>query len=419
MVIMEKYTDILIAIGLSLLIGLERGWHAKDENEGKRIAGIRTFAITGIFAALSVFLAREINQIFWLAAFICFSVIVAVVVYQSRCDEDRGITTEISLLTTFVVSSLAAYGYRYISSASAVLMVILLSLKPQLHSFIRKVEFEELIALIKFLVLIAIIYPVLPDGALGSWTSLGYKDIFKIVIVLSLISFAGYISIRLAGAKRGVFLSSLLGGMVSSTAVTVNLSKYYRENKGSVYLYIFGILTSWAVMFFRVVVLTGIFNKNILREVLFVMFAMVLVVLVNLYIMKRRIEDIPDVKIEIKNPIDIVSSIKFAILLSAIIFLAEKGKELFGKMGLIAIAIFSGLSDVDAITVYMSKLSIDRSYTTVAIVSIFVAVVVNTLVKCVITFFVGGRVLGLSILKLTCTIILIGSLAVFLIFRII
>ncbi len=419
MVVMEKYTDILLAIGLALLVGLERGWHLKDESEGKRIAGIRTFAITGIFSALSVFLAKEVNQFFLLAAFLCFSVIVAVVVYQSKCDEDRGITTEISLLATFVISALAAYGHRYISSASAVLMVILLSLKPQLHSFIKKVEFEELIALIKFLVLIAIVYPVLPDGPMGSWTSIGYRDILKIVIVLSFISFSGYIAIKLAGAKKGVFFASLLGGLVSSTAVTINLSKYYKENANSPYIYIYGILTSWSVMFFRVVVLAGIFNLGILREILIVMFTMVLGVLINLYIIRKRIEDTTDVKIDIKNPIDIISSVKFALLLSVIIFLAEKGKELFGKMGLVVIAIFSGLSDVDAITVYMSKLSIDPSYKTVAIFSIFVAVVINTLVKCGITFFAGGKVLGLNILKLTCIIILVGSIAVFFIFKII
>lgn len=419
MVSMERYTDILLAIGLALLIGLERGWHAKDEDDGRRIAGIRTFAITGIFAALSVFLAKEVDQLFLLAAFFCFSVIVAVVVYQSKCDEDCGITTEISLLATFVISTLAAYGYRYISSASAVLMIILLSLKPQLHSFIKKVEFEELIALIKFLVLIAIVYPVLPDGPMGSWTSIGYRDILKIVIVLSFISFSGYIAIKLAGAKKGVFFASLLGGLVSSTAVTINLSKYYKENANSPYIYIYGILTSWSVMFFRVVVLAGIFNLGILREILIVMFTMVLGVLINLYIIRKRIEDTTDVKIDIKNPIDIISSVKFALLLSVIIFLAEKGKELFGKMGLVVIAIFSGLSDVDAITVYMSKLSIDPSYKTVAIFSIFVAVVINTLVKCGITFFAGGKVLGLNILKLTCIIILVGSIAVFFIFKII
>jgi len=409
---MEKYTDIALAIALALLVGLERGWHLKDEDEGKRIAGIRTFTVVGIFASLSSFFSKEVAPNFILVAFGGLLIIVSILIFLSKNENDKGVTTEISLLVTFLISALAAFGYRYIASASAVLMVIILSLKPQIHSFVKKIAFDELIALLKFLVLISIIYPILPNSAIGSWTSITYTDIFKIVIVLSAISFSGYLAVKFAGPKKGVVISSLMGGLVSSTAVTINLSNYFRENNDSPNIYTFGILLSWAVMFFRVVILTGIFNRGLLIMIIPIILSMVLGVLVYLFIIKKDLDNTSEIKMEIKNPIDIASSIKFALLLSAIIFLAEKGKEQFGKVGVLVISIFSGLSDVDAITVYLSKLSTDTVFRITSVIGIFLAVTVNTLVKCCISMYVGGRTLGANLFKVTFIIVLFGIISI-------
>jgi len=414
MEIMEEYIDISLAIGLALLVGLERGWHLKDEDEGTRVAGIRTFAITGIFSALSVYLSKMINQYIFIVAFFTFAIIVAVVIYRINNQGDIGITTEVALITTFLISALAAYGFRYIATASGIILVGFLSLKPQIHSFVKRIAFDELIALVKFLVLIGIIYPILPDLPLGTWTSIRYTDIFKIVIILSFLSFAGYIAIKIVGTTKGVIFSSLLGGLVSSTAVTVNLSKYYNENGNLPEIYIFGILTSWCVMFFRVIVLVAIFNYHVVRDISIVMLSMVLIILINLYFLKKSISTSDGVKIDIKNPIDIISSIKFALFIAIVVFLAEKGKEIFGKASLIAIAAFSGLGDVDAITVYMSKLGVDETFRITAILSIFIAVVMNTLVKCGITFIIGGKQLGINILKVTFVAVLVGFLVLLL-----
>jgi uncharacterized membrane protein (DUF4010 family) len=409
---MENYIDIALAIALALLVGLERGWHLKDEDEGKRIAGIRTFTVVGIFASLSSFFSKEVAPYFIMVAFGGVSIVVSILIFRTRNEEDRGITTEISLLTTFIISTLAAYGYRYIASASAVLMVILLSLKPQIHSFVKRIAFDELIALLKFLVLISIIYPILPNTTIGGWTSITYTDIFKIVIILSAISFLGYVAVKIAGPKKGVILSSLMGGLVSSTAVTINLSNYFRQNNGSPNVYTFGILLSWVVMFFRVVILTWIFNWELLIMVIPIILSMVMGVLIYLYIIKKDLDNTSEIKMEIKNPIEILSSIKFALLLSAIIFLAEKGKEEFGKVGVLVISVFSGISDVDAITVYLSKLSIDNVFKITSVIGIFLAVIVNTLVKCCIATYVGSRALGSVLFKVTFMIVLFGIISI-------
>ncbi|MCX8083880.1 MAG: MgtC/SapB family protein [Calditerrivibrio sp.] len=407
---MENYIDLIIAMGLALLIGLERGWHYKDEDEGKRIAGIRTFAITGIYASISTYLALKINIYIFLVAFLSFAFIMAVIFSQGKREEDRGITTEISLLATFIISASAAFGYRYVSSASAVIMVLLLSLKPQIHSFLKRIDFAELLSLFKFLVLIAVIYPLLPDKPLGNWTAIKYTDIFKVVIVLSFISFAGYVMIKLAGSKKGVFLSSILGGLVSSTAVTINLSNFYRENENNPKLYIYGILSSWAVMFLRVIVLVTIFSDFITLKVGFIMISMVVSILISIMLMKKEVDRAEGAEIVLKNPMDLASSIKFALLLTFIIFLAEKSKELFGSYGLVMISIISGISDVDAITIYLSKLSQEQLFQRVAVLGIYLAVMVNTVVKTVIVFYIGGSKLGVGLVRLSLLTIIVGSL---------
>jgi len=132
------YTDILLGVLLAALIGLERGWETRGEDEGKRIAGIRTFTVIGMFASLSSLLAMKVGMLFIITAFIGFAAFVISVYRIPEENKDIGITTEVSMLTVFVISSLAVYGYRYVASASAVILMGILSFKPQIHAFIKK-----------------------------------------------------------------------------------------------------------------------------------------------------------------------------------------------------------------------------------------------------------------------------------------
>ncbi|MCA1927093.1 MAG: MgtC/SapB family protein [Calditerrivibrio sp.] len=396
---MNKYTDLLLAVLLSSLIGLERGWQNRTDDDGKRIAGLRTFTIIGIFAALSSFISMNINQYFIFVSFIGFSFFI-ISVYRNFDNRDIGITTEITMFAVFTISVLASYGYRYVASASAVIIMGVLSLKIQIHEFIKKISIEEIIAMLKFLILVAVIYPLLPDTPIGSWTTITYSEIFKIVIVIASISFLGYISIKILGSEKGILTSSILGGLVSSTAVTISLSKYYNENDKLPDFYIFGILLSWLVMFFRILIIAIIFNPDLALSLGLSILSACLYIIIQLFIIRNKLKNHSEnIPIKIQNPIDIVSSIKFALILSIIVFFAEKGKMLLGKSGVIAAAFFSGLADVDAITIYLSKLSMEENFYYISVYGILIASAVNTLVKGIIANFIGGKSIGLPLLK--------------------
>lgn len=396
---MDKYTDLLLAILLSSLIGLERGWQNRTDDDGKRIAGLRTFTIIGIFSALSSFISMNINQYFIVAAFLGFSFFI-ISVYKSFDNRDIGITTEITMFAVFTISALASYGYRYVASASAVIVMGVLSLKIQIHEFIKKISVEEIIAILKFLILVAVIYPLLPDTPIGKWTTITYNEIFKIVIVIASISFLGYISIKILGSEKGILTSSILGGLVSSTAVTISLSKYYKENNKLPDFYIFGILLAWLVMFFRIVIIATIFNPKIAFSLGISIFFACFYMIIQLFIIRNKFKNSAEhIPIKIQNPIDILSSIKFALILSTIVFIAEKGKILLGKSGIIAASFFSGLADVDAITIYLSKLSLDENFYYISVYGVLIASGVNTMVKGVIANFIGGKTIGIPLLK--------------------
>lgn len=408
------YTDILLGVLLAALIGLERGWETRGEDEGKRIAGIRTFTVIGMFASLSSLLAMKIGVLFIIAAFIGFAAFVISVYRIPEENKDVGITTEVSMLTVFVISSLAVYGYRYVASASAVILMGILSFKPQIHAFVKKISMEELVAVFKFLILVAVIYPLLPDIPPGNWTTLTYADFFKIVIIVAGISFMAYLAIRILGAKRGIMLSSLLGGLVSSTGVTLSLSRYYKENGGEPRYYALGILISWFIMFIRVIIIVCIFNVGLIAMLGIPIVAFMLFMGSYIFIFKKRIDEVPGFEIQIKNPIDIVASLKFAIILTVTFFIAEMGKKYAGEYGLLVISFFSGIADVDSITIYLSNLSRDPSFSRVAIFGIIIASITNTILKCIIACFIGGKKIGAPLVKITallialCLLIIIG-----------
>ncbi|MEF3255766.1 MAG: MgtC/SapB family protein [Deferribacterales bacterium] len=413
---MDNYLNLILAVILSSLIGLERGWQSRNDNDGTRIAGFRTFTIVGIFAALSSFLSININQYFLIVSFIGF-IIFVISVYKFNSSKDVGITTEVTMLTAFVISMVASYGYRYIATVSAITLVIILNFKPQIHYFIKKISLEEFIAFIKFLLLVAVIYPLLPDQPLGNWTTLTYTDIFEMVIILASISFMGYIAIKIVGTEKGILLSSIMGGLVSSTAVTVSLSKYYKENSTNQNFFIFGIIISWLIMYIRIFILTIIFSPKNFIYFFIPIFTISLVIALYLIFLKRNLIYQKDLNINIKNPIEISSSIKFASILSIISFIAEKGKELYGNTGILIVGLFSGFADVDAITIFLSKTSLNISMLKISLIGIFLASFVNTIIKNLLSFFIGGRNLALPLIKITFSIIIVGGISLFAILK--
>lgn len=228
-------TDIFLRLGLALaiglLLGLERGWHGRTAAEGDRIAGIRTFALTGLLGGVSAWLATVTTPVFSALAMLALGGLLAVSYWvRLRSDDDLGLTTEIALLLTFALGVAAVTGPMAPTAAVAVVAALLLSMKPTLHRWVRQIERFELEALFKLALISVVVLPLLPNQGYGPGQVLNPYLLWWAVVFVAGLSFVGYIAIRVLGARLGILATGLFGGIASSTATTLALSRLVRAN---------------------------------------------------------------------------------------------------------------------------------------------------------------------------------------------
>lgn len=411
---MNDIYNLLIAILSALLIGAEREFSLKSLPDEERIAGIRTFALMGIIAALSGVLTLKVSVAFGILGFVA-AIGIAIFSYLNSSNfTDKGLTTETSLIATYLSVYIISIGHIKIGVMSVVIIFALLSLKAKFRYFIDQLGEKDFYATLKFLILIAIIYPLLPDKMYFGIEILNPSGIFKIVIIIAGLSYLGYVSVRIVGAKKGLFISSLLGSIVSSTAVTINLSKYYKENRHFESVCRIGILSACTIMFIRVMVLVVIFNRELILPLLisFAPIVLFLGVVISFDYRKMSVKVRED-QFELKNPVSISSALNFGFFLVAIILLAEVMKKYFGTKGVLALAAISGLSDVDAITVLLSKMALtSENSMQIYVLGVFIASIVNTFVKGFLAYYIGGTKFGVK-LFLILSISSISGIALF------
>lgn len=392
----EIIWDLLAALGVGLLIGIERGWHGRQEDEGDRVAGIRTFSLVGLLGGIWAEMTTFVNEWILAAIFLAFaalviaSYIVETSVHQTK---DIGITTEVTLLITFSLGVWAAFGYHAMALGSAVLVITLLSLKPVLHKWLKTIEVQEIYAGIKLLVISVILLPLLPNKGFGPWQSLNPYWIWWMVVLISGLSFTGYFLIKYMGERFGTILTAVTGALASSMAVTLNLAQFAKQQKShSTTIFVAGVLTASSIMLVRVFIEVAIVNASLLHPLWIPLSLMAALVgggglwLWRIY--NKATDQEPE--LELRNPLQFSTALQFGFLLSLILFLATAMERWFGNEGIYLLAIFSGLIDVNAITLSLSRMARSELIPKVAITGIVIATITNTLVKAALFLFWVG-----------------------------
>lgn len=227
----EVFHRLSVALAAGTLVGLERGWHERGDPEGGRAAGLRTFALSGLLGGVTGIVATtfgDAGAILLGFVFLTFSAVVAVYRWRETERENTlGATTVVAAMLTFVIGALSAVGHVEAAAAGAVTVAGLLALKPVLHRFVRDLTWPELRAGFVLAAMTFVLLPLLPDRAIDPWGALNPREIWLMTIVLAAVSFAGYVAVRWAGAERGVVISSFAGGLVASTAVTLDLLTHH------------------------------------------------------------------------------------------------------------------------------------------------------------------------------------------------
>ena len=396
---LEYFKFLGIALAIGLLIGLERGWRSRDLSEGMRVAGLRTHGMISLLGGLSGILAQQVDA--FLMGFVFLGLTsVLMLAYSKSLDkfQDFSITGVIASLITFTLGALTVFGHITLASASAVVITALLSFKPLLHGWLKKLEQEELNATLKLLLISVVILPILPDQGYGPWDAFNPYHIWLMVVLIAGISYLGYFAIRIVGNQHGPVLTGALGGLVSSTAVTLNLSKLSKQQPGMENVLAAGILTACATMFARTLLLTSVINPDLSRALLPALLVMTFFTYFVAFLLwknRREFQGIDEITLE--NPFQLVMAMKFGAFLVIILLLSKILKVYFGDMGTYFLAATAGLADVDPITLSMAQMSKDGLEVSVAAKAILIAVSVNSGIKSIFSRVIGGWNLSLRV----------------------
>jgi uncharacterized membrane protein (DUF4010 family) len=405
-----------VALGLGMLIGLERE-RAKGEEGG---AGVRTFALIALAGAIAGYLQDSLGlDWFALAIFFAVGALLISAYVLTGLHGDTGITTEVSALLAFLLGLLCAHGQLQMAAWLAVAMALMLALKDWLHRLARRIDASDVEATLKFAIVTLIILPLVPDRNFGPvpLDVLNPYKVWLMVVLISGLNFVSYLLIKIVGPEHGIGIAGLLGGLASSTAVTLGFSQRSRQPGADASALALGILLAWTVMFFRVVIMTGLISGPLGLRLAMAMGALCVVSLGACYWLwrRRRAQERGEVKPG-QNPFELDEAIKFGVLFGVVVVVAKAAQVYLGEAGLYLAAGIAGLTDVDAITLAMADMArSDAQNLNVAARAIVIAALANTLVKSGLAAGLGSPELRRLTLPISGLLFAAGALAAILI----
>lgn len=408
----QPVLELLSALAIGLLIGTERGWAQRDAGEGQRVAGVRTYALLGLFGGLVGVLSLEAGAIVLAAGLISVSglVVAAYVMGFRTMEPDLGITSAVASVVTFVLAVVAGHGDIEIAGAGAVATVVLLGLKPELHGSLERINRDELKAVFKLLVLSVVLLPILPDQAFGPWDTLNPRSIWWLVILIAALSFAGYVAVRVFGPARGIMATGLFGGLASSKALTLHFARLARRQSELAPILGGGILLATAMMVLRTLVIVGVVNWQLVPGLVLPLLAMILVSVASAFWLARRAPGATTAQVSaLSSPVAIMPALGFGALLAVILVLTAAAREWFGASGVMVVATISGFVDVNAIAISLAQTTGSDSMSALATAGIVAATTTNTASKAVMAGLIGGSELARHAVAPIALVTLVGA----------
>jgi len=401
------------ALLLGSLLGLEREFFQQKEGTPD-FAGIRTFSLIALLGSVSSFLVADYGLV-PLAISLSGVILMTVLSYfkaMTRAEMETGITTEVAGILTFLFGVLVMGDQAKVAISLAVLTSLLLALKGRLHAIIRRMNDEDLRLAMQFALVAAVILPLLPDRTIDPLGLLNPFQIWLMVVLVSGIGFSGYVMVKVLGPTRGITLTGILGGLASSTATTISFSTASRENPMLSAYYARAVVIASSVMIPRVLLLVLVIYPPLLRVISLPLLAMLVSGLLVIFFLKRKHktnETEYEQSFNLAHPLKLSTAIKFGLVFAVVLVIIEFAHKSFGSIGVYFTSAIAGLTDVDAITLSVSRM-IRNSHLDyqVAGIAIVIAVIMNTISKGAIVFFTGSQELRRTVIYSFAVILLAG-----------
>jgi uncharacterized membrane protein (DUF4010 family) len=421
------YAQVGLALAVGFLIGLQREQSAaeRDASEtdqgGSSPGGVRTYPLVALLGALAALLSRALGP--WIigvgfgAVFVPLAIGYARDVWGSR---DRGLTTELAFFVTYlfgvlcVVEGLLPKPELQLMLVAAVAMATtaLLALKKPLHGLVAQISMDDVWATLKFGVLVLIVLPLLPNQKFGPYGVFNPRTIGYMIVLIAGVGFVGYIAIRALGPGRGLGLTGLIGGLASSTAVTLAFAGRAKREPAVAGACALGTVMASTIMPGRVLVAVAVVSPTLVKSLAIPIGAMIAAGLIAAAILyfRGRAPGASAEAVKLANPFELGSAIKFGFIFAIVLLVSHGAKDLFGAAGMYAAGVLSGTTDVDAITLSMARMVKDEQVAVAAAsTTVLLAVATNQLVKGGMSVGIGGWEYGRKVLFSFIAMVLAGG----------
>lgn len=410
---LEPWAQDAVRVGAGLaagaLIGLERGFNLRGQKEGTRVAGIRTFSLLGLASGIAGLVSE--SQPLAAAALVAAALAMLAIAYAPKLKARGDATSPVAAVSTSAIAFLGGTGAVGLALAGAAIVILLLALKEELHSFVNRLDERDVKALARYAVIALAILPFLPDEPFGPYNAWNAAKLWWVVILVTGFSFAGYIANRLFGAKRGTIATAIIGGAYSSTAVTQSLAQRLGsgEGRGAEPA---GIALASAVMYLRVLILVAVLAGRLtIPFALVIAPALVVGWLAGWWLYRSAPHQ--EGPAPPGNPIALVPALTFLAFLAIAAVAARWAEASFGEQGIAVLLLIMGSLDVDAAIVTAGNLPSEAIAANLAALALGGTVLVNMAVKLGITLAYGRqRAVSAALGLLASMVALAASLAV-------
>jgi len=419
---LEPFASLGLALAAGLLIGLERERSApEDRRSDSFLGGVRTHPLFALVGGVATLAARQLGIAAVVLAFLGLLVLLALnYAGDVLRGGNRGITSEGAFLLSFLLGVLALtqgvvepLSTRvFVVAGTAVVATFLLNAKATLHPLVRRTTGEDVGATLKFLIVAVVVLPLLPDRVYGPYDVLNPHTLGILLVLISGISFLGFAAIRLLGPERGLGLTGLVGGLVSSTAVTLAMAGRVREREDLADAGALAVMLASTVMFARVLVVVAVIDPELVGRLAYPMGLGALGGVLGCAVLWRRARSAarPAAQVAFKNPFELSRAVAFALLFGVVLLGSKAATVHLGTGGTYAAGLLGGAADVDTVALSMAELARGGGIAnTVAATAIFLGVAANTLTKGLLALSAGGAAFGRRVLGAQLVVLATGA----------
>lgn len=408
----HPFHQLFISLALGLLVGLQRQWVEAP------LGGIRTFALISVFGTLCAFIAKSFGVWILMGGFLGVIAVILVGNFSHKkifdTEKHSVLSTEVAMLVMYAVGILAGIGPLWLAAAAAGVLVIVLQLKIELHGLTARFNENEIKAFMQFVLISLIILPVVPDRTMGPLNVFNPHEVWLMVILIVAISLVGYVIYKFFGDRAGTWLGGILGGVISSTATTASYGRRCKDRPEAVSQSAVVICLAWTTVYVRLMMEIAVAAPSFKTAYLPLSILTVVSFLAALVLWRRREGRVEVMPLQ-ENPSELKTALVFGFLFAAILLATSAAKQYLGNRGLLAAAFFSGVTDLDAITLSTSRLVYSgKILATEGWPVILMAILSNLLFKGGIAMVLGGKkLLKALMIPLTGSVVAVILLLIF------